>query len=395
MNRKPYLTLSRIETIFLFVVFTLLYIATLNATGNSTIGKLSLWIVIVLTNILFIIKHIVNKKIDKIYLLFILYIIGFIVSALITIQLNVFEIGINNIVQLCACMGIFFYFSSLEWSNEKIKSAWIASFIFALIHFIIWLGQGLPSQFKSFYPNSNLVGAYMFVVIFFFILRFKITKTSKLLKCTIIIPLLLLWASDTRSILLSLLISFMVYVIYPFLRKSKFIGTILFLIFTIIMLSIVFVYPALPRWKYFDVLENWMLENMGKSLMSGRSEIWTNITYFIYQKPFFGYGPDKVASDFIGMKASTHNLYLNIVLQVGIIGLIIFFLILYTIFIKSYVQNTQYSRIAISFFIGILIHQLFEITLIQNQLSVGIFQWIIIALCLSKIKKSERLHNSP
>ncbi|WP_204206528.1 O-antigen ligase family protein [Mammaliicoccus sciuri] len=391
MNRKPYLTFSRIESIFLFVVFILLYIATLNATGNSTIGKLSLWIVIVLTNLLFIIKKIRNKKIEKIYLLFLLYVTGFVVSALITIQLNIFEIGLNNIVQFCACMGIFFYFSSIDWSHVKINCAWITSLIFAFIHFIIWLGEGFPSQFKSIYPNSNLVGAYMFIVIFFFVLRFKIITTSKLLKYSILIPIILLWASDTRSVLLSLLISLIIYIIYPYLRKSKFIGNALFLIFMAIMLSIVFLYPLLPRWKYFNALENWMLENMGKSLMSGRSEIWTKIGYFIYQKPFFGYGPDKVASDFIGMKASTHNLYLNIVLQVGIIGLLLFFLILYTIFIKSYMQNTLHSRIGISFFIGILIHQLFEVTLIQNQLSVGIFQWIIIALCLSKFKTSEKM----
>ncbi|MCJ1655447.1 hypothetical protein MT342_01555 [Staphylococcus sp. NRL 21/187] len=67
-------------------------------------------------------------------------------------------------------------------------------------------------------------------------------------------------------------------------------------------------------------------------------------------------------------------------LQIGYLGLLIFILILFVIFMR-YVSkgHNQLVRLAVAAFIAILAHQLFEITLVQNQLSIGLIQWLVIA----------------
>ena len=44
-----------------------------------------------------------------------------------------------------------------------------------------------------------------------------------------------------------------------------------------------------------------------------------------------------------------------------------------------YRGQNKLVRLSAAGFIAILAHQLFEITLVQNQLSIGLFQWVVIA----------------
>lgn len=123
-----------------------------------------------------------------------------------------------------------------------------------------------------------------------------------------------------------------------------------------------------------------MLEHTGKSIMSGRADIWGRLSNLIDLRPTFGFGPNTVATDVIGRNASSHNLYINMALQTGYLGLIIFIFILFTIFMKYvYRGQNKLVRLSAAGFIAILAHQLFEITLVQNQLSIGLFQWVVIA----------------
>jgi len=139
-------------------------------------------------------------------------------------------------------------------------------------------------------------------------------------------------------------------------------------------------YIKLPRWSHYGKLESWMLEHTGKSIMSGRADIWGRLINLIDLRPLFGFGPNTVATDVMGRDASSHNLYINMTLQIGYLGLLIFIIILFIIFMKYVFRgNNKLVRLSAAAFIAILAHQLFEITLVQNQLSIGLFQWMVIA----------------
>lgn len=377
--------LKSIDKLGVTFIFILLYIGTLNAIGGNSVGTLSIGAVIVLSVILFTLKTIYYKKIYKFHIYIIIIAILYALTSLISVQFSSYGPSITNTLQFLACLGVFLYFTTLKLDKSIINRAYIITILFVLFHFFLWIIKGMPSQFASIYPNSNLIGAYMFISLFFIFIKIG-TSNHKLLHIGIaLIALIVLFASDTRSIILSLAITVSIIIIWPFLRKNRTISIMFYGLFIVSLFIVIFIYPNLPNWKYYYIFETWMLEHTGKSIMSGRSDIWLAVNEYISINPGFGYGPNVVASDLIGRDASTHNLFLNITLQIGYVGLVLILILLFIIFM-NYLKpkNNIIVKVSGAFFFGILTHQLFEITLIQNQLSIGLFQWIIIAAGISE-----------
>ncbi|WEN69651.1 O-antigen ligase family protein [Staphylococcus sp. NRL 16/872] len=367
------------SNIILSILFILLLIGSLNANG-SRIGIISLGIVVGYTNVFYFLKIIYKRHVKFSDLIILLLTIFYIVISLISSQIGLGNKGLTNTFEFVACIGVYLYFSNSDWNEKVILMFYRISIIFVSLHFLIWVGKGFGRQFSSIYPNSNILGPFMFIAIYFILMRIFTTKKRLIPYVFLFLALLLLLASDTRSVLLSMLIGLSIYLIWNKIIKYKAVSVITFILIMVIFGSIVFLYPKLPKWSQYGKLEAWMLEHTGKSIMSGRADIWGRLNNLIDIRPIFGFGPNTVATDVIGRNASSHNLYVNMALQIGYLGLLIFILILFVIFMR-YVSkgHNQLVRLAVAAFIAILAHQLFEITLVQNQLSIGLIQWLVIA----------------
>ncbi|KPG86838.1 O-antigen ligase family protein [Staphylococcus hominis] len=363
----------------LSLLFILLLIGSLNANG-SKIGILALSLVIAFTNIFYFLRILYKRyiKISDIIILFLMVI--YIIVSIVSSQNGLGNKGITNTFEFVACIGVYLYFSNSEWNNKVILLIYRISIVFVLFHFLVWIAKGFGREFSSIYPNSNILGPFMFIAIYFILLRIFTTKKRLIPYIFLLIALVILLASDTRSVLLSIFIGAIIYFIWNTIVKNKGLSIFLFILIIVSFGSIVFVYPKLPNWSQYGKLEAWMLEHTGKSIMSGRADIWGRLNNLIDLRPIFGFGPNTVATDVIGREASSHNLYINMALQIGYLGLLIFILILFTIFM-SYVSkgSNRLVKLSAAAFIAILAHQLFEITLVQNQLSIGLLQWLVIA----------------
>ena len=363
----------------LSLLFILLLIGSLNASG-SRIGILALSLVIAFTNIFYFLRILYKRyiKISDIIILFLMVI--YIIVSIVSSQNGLGNKGITNTFEFVACIGVYLYFSNSEWNNKVILLIYRISIVFVLFHFLVWIAKGFGREFSSIYPNSNILGPFMFIAIYFILLRIFTTKKRLIPYIFLLIALVILLASDTRSVLLSIFIGAIIYFIWNTIVKNKGLSIFLFILIIVSFGSIVFVYPKLPNWSQYGKLEAWMLEHTGKSIMSGRADIWGRLNNLIDLRPIFGFGPNTVATDVIGREASSHNLYINMALQIGYLGLLIFILILFTIFM-SYVSkgSNRLVKLSVAAFIAILAHQLFEITLVQNQLSIGLLQWLVIA----------------
>lgn len=363
----------------LSLLFILLLIGSLNASG-SRIGILALSLVIAFTNIFYFLRILYKRyiKISDIIILFLTVI--YIIVSMVSSQNGLGNRGITNTFEFVACIGVYLYFSNSEWNNKVILLIYRISIVFVLFHFLVWIAKGFGREFSSIYPNSNILGPFMFIAIYFILLRIFTTKKRLIPYIFLLIALVILLASDTRSVLLSIFIGAIIYFIWNTIVKNKGLSIFLFILIIVSFGSIVFVYPKLPNWSQYGKLEAWMLEHTGKSIMSGRADIWGRLNNLIDLRPIFGFGPNTVATDVIGRDASSHNLYINMALQIGYLGLLIFILILFTIFM-SYVSkgSNRLVKLSAAAFIAILAHQLFEITLVQNQLSIGLLQWLVIA----------------
>lgn len=383
----------KVVSLVLFVLYSLILIGSMNALESSlsNVGLLALGFVFVFTNIGIFFMLLNGGKIYKTQF-FIIILLSILTVICIYPMLRDRDFGdVMNILQLIMCVGFLIYISFLNLDYSKIKILNLVTVVFILVHFCLWIVSGFPRMFSSFYPNPNLVGPYMFYTSFFLIIGAKFSRIKIVYYFLLLVSFVLMLASDSRSILISVLAAIVVFILWNFITISKFVRIIFFGLLITAFLSFIFIYPHLPEYRFYIPLENWMLTHTGKSIMSGRNDIWIPLTAMVEQQPYFGYGMNTVATDLIGHDKSAHNLYLNTLMQIGYVGFSVLIIILFTIWMRlTSVKDDFFVRLSGAYMIAILVHQNFEITLFQNQLSIGMLQWLIIAIGLSRIFNNKK-----
>ena len=163
----------------LSLLFILLLIGSLNASG-SRIGILALSLVIAFTNIFYFLRILYKRyiKISDIIILFLTVI--YIIVSMVSSQNGLGNRGITNTFEFVACIGVYLYFSNSEWNNKVILLIYRISIVFVLFHFLVWIAKGFGREFSSIYPNSNILGPFMFIAIYFILLRIFTTKKHKI-----------------------------------------------------------------------------------------------------------------------------------------------------------------------------------------------------------------------
>ncbi|WP_159454521.1 O-antigen ligase family protein [Staphylococcus cornubiensis] len=377
----------KISTIVIFVLYFLILLGSLNATVSSfsVIGLIALFLVFGITNIGLLVYLFKGVNLNKLQSIILFAILALVVICLISILNNGYHFkDLINSVQMIACLNTILYLSFIKLDYSDLKSINIMVIAFTMYHFMFFILAGTPHLFSSIYNNSNLMGPYMFYTSFFLICGIKFSKYKILYFVVLVMSLILILASDTRSILLSVIATCLVYICWKFIVKYRFIAAVFFLALIVISIAFIYFYPILPTFQFYLPLENWVLTHTGKSIMSGRNELWLPLIEFINQKPFLGYGPGTLARDLYIHNQSPHNLYLNILMQIGYLGLILVLLIFLLIWMGMIrCKNNFLVRLSASFFVGIIVHQSFETTLFQNQLSIGLLQIFIVGVSFS------------
>src|SRR5699024_586938 len=129
-----------------------------------------------------------------------------------------------------------------------------------------------------------------------------------------------------------------------------------------------------------------------KNLFSGRNEIWNTVIHSILNRPFFGYGVGIRAPDVAETESTTHNMYLQVLLEVGLVGFILFLLFLFSIwYVLNKRLNYFVTKWSACFMLGILVYNNFELTLMLNNYSIAAFQWLIMTIGISFIDDETEL----
>lgn len=275
---------------------------------------------------------------------------------------------------------VVYILANVAWDKKQIKmlsSLFYISFpVLFLISFII-----------ADTLNKNTIGAYSYFLAFFPLLY--LLGYSKSLKRTqvfliSIITLILVFSSDSRSILMGIAVSLFTFSIWKLLVSYKSLFYLYFLSIIGFIYWFTVLWPKAYTWKYFYIINDWSYTLTGKSLSTGRERIWERLVNFTKEKLYFGYGSSVVPEDLTGTPLSAHNLYIQIGLQVGLVGIL--FLILFLFFVWKTLWKNRFDikvRLVASYVIGLMIYQLFEVSLTQNQFGLGLLQWMIIGFGLS------------
>ena len=113
--------------------------------------------------------------------------------------------------------------------------------------------------------------------------------------------------------------------------------------------------------------------NFEETSNKGRLEIWNATLNSFAKHPFFGVGignfPIVIGEPLESSRrgASAHNLYFDIAAEMGILGLIVFLLILREIFKKAWTQIAIASPVFIFYFLWILLYSLFDVVLLNDK----------------------------
>lgn len=248
-------------------------------------------------------------------------------------------------------------------------------------------GRGAFGKFNNVF--SPVIYKIMLPCTFFFIANSK----HKPLKILLFSFIYFRMVERTSSIVL--IIIYIVYLVLKKVKSSRILYKSIFIGTLIVIIGFVYGYVQLQYTEVGYIINNTFREYTGGNFFSGRNRIWEVAFNYIEEAPILGHGIDNGLLRLAGIELSTHNTYIHILLQGGLIGLVIFSMFMYSIW-KSYFHylDNDIVIVAAAYLIGILIFINFEVTLIGNSVVTAIFLWLVLGVGLIecnniKINKKE------
>ncbi len=286
----------------------------------------------------------------------------------------------------------YFYFSVYkEKKGYLIKTIFISSIlpiafgIYQVLSSRGFIGQENMSRVYGTFAHPNAYAFNLFFFFFVFFIQYQHEQNKnykKMLFVYLITTLFLMLFTLTRSVWIgaSVLI-FALLIIYKLKKFPKYILALC----TLLFLFVVTVnYTPLKYYDFNDIKFVRRLTTSETTLSSWqwRNKMWQEMTSYIYDSPIIGYGIDsyktlreKQIKD-VYESTYAHNDYLRLVIELGIIGLILYLnLIIQTlrIILQKFLHSKD-KKYLISF-IGILI--IFMISSVDNILDSTSLLWIM------------------
>ncbi|SFD86662.1 O-antigen ligase [Lentibacillus persicus] len=276
----------------------------------------------------------------------------------------------------------------MPWKNTQLDIFAYMSAGLILLILVHWLIDGLQMvQFQGLIRNPTIMGSMLAALMIFPIARFKAAHLSGkiMLGAAIGSGVLLIYASSTRAVLLLLIIMAGSRVV---LHLSKNLFSKLFYLVLAFNLIFTLIYGSLSRVSFLEKFNEWSLNTFNKSLFSGRQNIWDKAIAHGADNPLFGHEIGILPKDFIEGThyVHSHNQYLQIFLESGLVGLASFIVLLFgiwTVLMKG--LDLPIARWAACYFLGLLFYETVDMSLFHYQFSVGLLQWLIIGAALSTV----------
>jgi len=287
------------------------------------------------------------------------------------------------------------FFKNIELDEDFLRKLFVSFNIsgvtLSIINISIFINSGFNTllRINGIWPDVNIEALY-FTVLFFFNLTFLVNdKNRKLVYLRIITIFLLafgIFLTQTRAAWLAVVVAVVIFII----KKPKIVFPTLFLIALFLVI-------------FFDVIQTRYLTFVnfttdGSTI--GRFQAWYATYLMLKENLWWGWGfdgflynKDSFYSGFILFLPHSHNTFLRVILEMGLIGALIYFILFfkalvlsYTFkitpefsFLKKYIDGLQLS------FVAFLVMFMFEpfVSLYSNA-SLIIWTFISLSICLKE-----------
>lgn len=351
------------------------------------------WIgnIAILTILLFSIFYIVFKmhtiKMNRMWVWFLIFVFYDLILFLRIPTIKALYSGILQISLLFFIVAL----SSISLDEKVMKSI----FKYGRIMYLVLLIPASIVAFKGGREAFGMFNNYFSPIIYKLLLpcTFFFITNSKQKGFKILFFSLVYLRMVERTSAIVLIIIYLIYLMLGKLKKSKKVYKSLFIFGSCLILGFIYTYIQLQYTEMGYWLNSMFIKYTGGNFFSGRNKIWgVALTYF-KKSPIWGYGLDNNLMSQAGINLSTHNTYIHLLLQGGIINVFIFFMFIYTIWEKFFDKlDDDIVRTAASYLIGILIFINFEVTLIGNSVVTAIFLWFVLGMGLIQCNNIDSLN---
>lgn len=283
------------------------------------------------------------------------------------------------------------YFYSLGSAGREINMRFLyfSIFIFYILAFLYLMASNDFGSFRWLFINPNGFGALL-VPFSLLLISYKLERNSKFLFFYITFCLFLVLSSGARSSILALLIGISLLLIPLSILRSRLFKSG----FLIFLIASPFIIIYLTVFLDFSNYASDVRELTGKNLESGRGLIWSFIIKSLNNDYMFGFGVGSSLSDITYMDLSAHNLYLQILFQSGLIGLLLVFFFFLTIYRLIYtISSASLFKLSLALFSSMLFVQNFEVMALQNNVTIFFIVWAVIGISLGNTKYKSSINS--
>lgn len=373
-------------------------------TNSNGVEYVILYITLLITCVN-LIKNGINKSNLKIILPFIMLL----AIQIIGLVNNITMVSVRNITSsICICGFILysiFYMPSIRYK-------FMTTLYFVML--IILLCYDLLNLNFASYSGNTSSGQIMFIsmiYLFMFLshhnqnqINSKFTnipmkkdyssfKNFIIVTINLSITILLISFLNARSAIITGVISWVTFLLLLLIKPSyKQLKIFFWVLVIMIVIGIVF-YINIKSFRWYEELNFYSIKYFGKNIDSSRPYIWKTSLQQVEKSILLGIGTGTLPSIDRYSNSSFHNTYIQLFVQNGLIGLSCLILILYRLWDALIVSSKDIAvKLSIAAFIGIIVYNCFEVTLISNKISLGIIQWLLICLGVSRSVKISRTY---
>ena len=273
--------------------------------------------------------------------------------------------------------------ANYDWNDKDIFLGKSICQIVIIISFAAWIVSGFSkNSFSAIFTHTGGLGGAMFVGVTFIMLRENKTLIDKVL---MVLAIILAIVANSRTMIGGIIIFYVVYFLLGKIgtKKMKWLFDVVILLVCFIPIAYMRIYESPLK----DIFNEFSRTYFHKNFFSGRQHLWGTLTQLILNRPVIGYGLDVTPESLLGGTWSSHNWYLQVLLQMGIIGFVLLILLLRMIWRDLLLLNKRQTIISAGFLMGVLFWQCFEVSLTQNNFPSGIVVWLIFGIGLSEARK--------
>lgn len=269
----------------------------------------------------------------------------------------------STMITLPISSFFFSLFMKNERNRDRVLTMFSLSFVAFLAMFTIVYFQEIidmeVTRIGVFFADQNLLG-YIFVYGFIVILDSSLRHRVFPMLIICAYTFFLIFTTGSRSALLICIVVSIVYVFKYFGKKRSFL-VFLSIVFVVVIFSILLALPAFSdfRDRIFATLSEIFLGYGGDDSTTLRIQYIVDGIEFSVRRLIFGYGSNNAALIMSRLGQSTHNNFLDMTLNYGVIfttifeGLLIFFIV------KLNKNKSKHSNMLFSIALAIFIVQFF------------------------------------